>query len=69
MRNFKKNYASDLTEGAKIALGAASTLQDSRSAPSIHHCGGFLQSVFSFGLDFARGFKGASRTLQTLAKS
>lgn len=52
LREVKNIHSSELTEDAKIALGASSTLQDR---------GGFLQSVFSFELDFERGFKGASR--------
>ena len=68
MRNFKKIMRQIWREAQK-SPSVQLVLSKTRSAPSIHHRGGFLQSVFSFGLDFERGFKGASRKLQTLAKS
>ena len=63
----KKKYMRQIWREAQIS--PSEYLEDSRSAPSIHRRGGFLQSVFSFGLAFERSFKGASRKLQTLAKS
>ena len=68
MRNFKKIMRQIWREAQK-SPSVQLVLSKTRSAPSIHHRGGFPQSVFSFGLDFERIFKGAPRKLQTLAKS